>query len=115
MAIWKNCSTPGWCGERQAERLASALMTLKISPVAHAVELLRAGKLVAIPTETVYGLAANALDESAVRRIFAVKGRPFSSPLIVHVADLAMARELALEWSPLADALAARFWPGPLT
>jgi L-threonylcarbamoyladenylate synthase len=83
--------------------------------IAHAAELLRAGKLVAIPTETVYGLAANALDETAVRRIFDVKGRPFSSPLIVHVADLAMARDLALEWPLRAEALAARFWPGPLT
>jgi L-threonylcarbamoyladenylate synthase len=80
-----------------------------------AAELLRAGKLVAIPTETVYGLAANALDEAAVRRIFAAKGRPYSSPLIVHVADLAMARELAREWSSQAETLAARFWPGPLT
>jgi L-threonylcarbamoyladenylate synthase len=80
-----------------------------------AAELLRAGKLVAIPTETVYGLAASALDEAAVRRIFAAKGRPYSSPLIVHVADLAMARELAREWSPQAETLAARFWPGPLT
>jgi L-threonylcarbamoyladenylate synthase len=83
--------------------------------IARAAELLRAGKLVAIPTETVYGLAANALDPDAVGRIFEAKGRPFSSPLIVHVADLATARELALEWSPLADKLAARFWPGPLT
>jgi len=91
-------------------------MTPKIDgPVAHAADLLRAGKLVAIPTETVYGLAANALDEAAVQRIFEAKGRPFSSPLIVHVADLAMARGLALEWSPVAEALAARFWPGPLT
>ena len=80
-----------------------------------AAELLRAGQLVAIPTETVYGLAANALDEAAVRRIFAAKGRPYSSPLIVHVADLAMTRELAREWSPQAETLAARFWPGPLT
>jgi L-threonylcarbamoyladenylate synthase len=83
--------------------------------IAHAAELLRAGKLVAIPTETVYGLAANALDPDAVARIFEAKGRPFSSPLIVHVADLAMARELALEWTPVAEKLAARFWPGPLT
>jgi len=91
-------------------------MTPKISgPVAHAAALLRAGRLVAIPTETVYGLAANALDESAVQRIFAAKGRPFSSPLIVHVADMAMARGLAREWPPQAEALAARFWPGPLT
>ncbi len=82
---------------------------------AHAAELLRAGKLVAIPTETVYGLAANALDESAVRKIFEVKGRPLSSPLIVHVCDLVMARALAKEWPPQADALASKFWPGPLT
>ena len=83
--------------------------------VAFAAELLRAGELVAIPTETVYGLAANALDVDAVERIFAAKGRPHSTPLIVHVADLAMARELAREWSPRAEILAARFWPGPLT
>ena len=83
--------------------------------VAPAAELLRAGKLVAIPTETVYGLAANALDENAVRRIFEAKGRPYSSPLIVHVADLAMARDLASEWPPEAEKLAERFWPGPLT
>ena len=83
--------------------------------IAHAAELLRAGKLVAIPTETVYGLAANALDEHAVQRIFEAKGRPFSSPLIVHVADPGMARELALEWNAQAEALAAKFWPGPLT
>lgn len=83
--------------------------------IARAVELLRAGKLVAIPTETVYGLAASALDKAAVQRIFAAKGRPHSSPLIVHVADLAMARDLAREWPPQADALTARFWPGPLT
>lgn len=83
--------------------------------IARAAELLRAGKLVAIPTETVYGLASNARDEAAVRRIFAAKNRPYSSPLIVHVADIGMARELALEWSPLAETLAARFWPGPLT
>jgi L-threonylcarbamoyladenylate synthase len=83
--------------------------------IAQAAELLRAGGLVAIPTETVYGLAANALDEAAVRRIFAAKGRPFSSPLIVHVSDLDMARELVREWQEKADALAAKFWPGPLT
>ena len=83
--------------------------------IARAAEWLRAGKLVAIPTETVYGLGANALDEDAVKRIFAAKGRPASSPLIVHVSDLAMARELAALWPPQADALAERFWPGPLT
>jgi len=86
-----------------------------VDPVARAADLLRAGKLVAIPTETVYGLGANALDEAAVRRIFEAKGRPLSSPLIVHVSDVAMARSLAKAWPPEAEALAARFWPGPLT
>jgi L-threonylcarbamoyladenylate synthase len=86
-----------------------------VDPVARAAELLRAGRLVAIPTETVYGLGANALDEAAVRRIFEAKGRPLSSPLIVHVSDIAMARSLAKGWPREAEALAARFWPGPLT
>lgn len=80
-----------------------------------AAEIIRRGGLVAFPTETVYGLGANALDEAAVRRIYEAKGRPPSSPLIVHVADLAMARSLAGEWPPLADTLAEAFWPGPLT
>jgi L-threonylcarbamoyladenylate synthase len=80
-----------------------------------AAALLRAGRLVAFPTETVYGLGANALDESAVRRIFEAKGRPYSSPLIVHVASIEMARELASEWPENAEKLAQHFWPGPLT
>lgn len=80
-----------------------------------AAELLRAGKLVAFPTETVYGLGADALNPEAVRRIFEAKGRPISSPLIVHVDSIAMARELASEWPATADALAQTFWPGPLT
>ncbi len=80
-----------------------------------AAELLRAGRLVAFPTETVYGLGANALDAAAVRRIFEAKGRPHSSPLIVHVASLEMARRLAREWPEKAETLARRFWPGPLT
>ena len=75
---------------------------------------LAAGKLVAIPTETVYGLAANALDEAACRRIFAVKGRPLIDPLIVHVRDLGHARELA-EVNAAAELLMKRYWPGPLT
>ncbi len=85
-----------------------------ISPT-KAGELLRAGKLVAFPTETVYGLGANALDPVAVARIFAAKGRPATSPLIVHVDSLEMARSLAREWPEAAERLAARFWPGPLT
>ncbi len=78
-------------------------------------ELLRAGKLVAFPTETVYGLGANALDPLAVEKIYAAKGRPHSSPLIVHVASLTMARQLAKAWPDKAQLLADRFWPGPLT
>lgn len=77
--------------------------------------LIRAGGLVAFPTETVYGLGANALDERAVRRIYEAKGRPETSPLIVHVASIEMARSLAREWSEAAGRLARAFWPGPLT
>ncbi len=83
--------------------------------VARAAELLRDGQLVALPTETVYGLAANALDAAAVARIYEVKGRPEHNPIIVHVAGLAMARQCAAEWPELADKLAQAFWPGPLT
>lgn len=83
--------------------------------VAHAAALIRAGKLVAFPTETVYGLGASALDPEAVQRIFAAKGRPRGSPLIVHVDSIRMARELAAEWPDAAQALAERYWPGPLT
>jgi len=86
-----------------------------LNDIEQAAALLRAGRLVAFPTETVYGLGAHALDEAAVRRIFAAKGRPLSSPLIVHVATVAMARELAESWPPEAAALAEKFWPGPLT
>lgn len=80
-----------------------------------AAELIRAGELVAFPTETVYGLGANALDLAAIEKIYAAKGRPPSSPLIVHVASIEMARELVREWPERAERLAARFWPGPLT
>jgi L-threonylcarbamoyladenylate synthase len=87
-----------------------------VSPgIEHAAELIRAGRLVAFPTETVYGLGANALDPEAVARIFAAKGRPRTSPLIVHVDSIEMARSLASHWSDNADLLARRYWPGPLT
>src|ERR1700675_5151955 len=79
-----------------------------------AARLLRAGRLVAFPTETVYGLGANALDPEAVARIFAVKGRPATSPLIVHVASNEMAHSL-VAWSDTAARLAQEFWPRPLT
>lgn len=78
-------------------------------------ETIRNGGLVVFPTETVYGLGANALDRDAVKRIYQVKKRPYASPLIVHVADKAMARALTLEWPACAEKLAVRFWPGPLT
>src|SRR3982750_2448989 len=80
-----------------------------------AAEILRRGGLVAFPTETVYGLGANALDAAAVARIFSAKGRPSYNPLIVHVADDAAARRLASDWPDVASRLARAFWPGPLT
>jgi L-threonylcarbamoyladenylate synthase len=80
-----------------------------------AVHLLRAGKLVAFPTETVYGLGADATNPVAVGRIFAAKGRPATNPLIVHVADARIARRYAKQWPKEAEELALRFWPGPLT
>ncbi|HKE09660.1 MAG TPA: L-threonylcarbamoyladenylate synthase [Candidatus Acidoferrum sp.] len=83
--------------------------------IARAAAILREGGLVVFPTETVYGLGANALDAGAVRRIYALKGRPSSSPLIVHVASIEQARSLAAEWLPEAERLARQYWPGPLT
>jgi L-threonylcarbamoyladenylate synthase len=83
--------------------------------VEHAAALIRAGKLVAFPTETVYGLGANALDAAAVKRIFEAKGRPRNIPLIVHVDSVEMARGLASRWPDAAETLARRYWPGPLT
>jgi L-threonylcarbamoyladenylate synthase len=81
----------------------------------HAAQLLRAGRLVAFPTETVYGLGANALSAEAAARIYAVKRRPGTSPLIVHVASIEMAQSLVANWPEIADRLTRRFWPGPLT
>jgi len=83
--------------------------------IALAAQLLRAGELVAIPTETVYGLAANALDPAAVAKIFAAKGRPQDNPLIVHVADVSQALPLVKGFPFTAQRLADVFWPGPLT
>jgi L-threonylcarbamoyladenylate synthase len=76
---------------------------------------IRRGELVAFPTETVYGLGADALNASAVRKIFKAKGRPSTNPVIVHVADVAAAQALSSAWPETATRLAARFWPGPLT
>jgi L-threonylcarbamoyladenylate synthase len=79
-----------------------------------AVDVLAAGGLVAFPTETVYGLGADATNDKAVARLFAAKGRPSFNPLIAHVTDIAAARKLA-EFDATAQRLAAAFWPGPLT
>jgi L-threonylcarbamoyladenylate synthase len=79
------------------------------------VRILREGGLVALPTETVYGLAADATNPAAVRRIFAAKGRPPTNPLIVHVSDAAVARRCATAWPRAAERLASALWPGPLT
>ncbi len=80
-----------------------------------AAEFLRRGELVAFPTETVYGLGADALNTAAVARIFHAKGRPSNNPLIVHVSDLDSAKRLTETWPDSATALAKCFWPGPLT
>jgi L-threonylcarbamoyladenylate synthase len=84
------------------------------SNLRHLAQVLRRGGLVAIPTETVYGLAAPALDAKACRAIFHAKGRPANDPLIVHVLDLAHAEQLA-EFNAVARRVVRRFWPGPLT
>jgi L-threonylcarbamoyladenylate synthase len=91
------------------------LTTVDIQEIRRAAELIRQGRLVAFPTETVYGLGANALDATAVGRIFQAKGRPSTSPLIVHVDSVKMARGLVRNWPDEAEILARRFWPGPLT
>jgi L-threonylcarbamoyladenylate synthase len=83
--------------------------------VKRAAELLRAGEVVALPTETVYGLAANAFDEKAVAKIFRIKGRPANNPIIVHVAGIEMAKLCAENFPPRAEKLSKSFWPGPLT
>ena len=95
-----------------------ALKTRKLAAGPQAIEaaagVLRAGGLVAFPTETVYGLGADATNGEAVARLYAAKGRPSFNPLIAHVADIAAARKLAV-FNADAERLAARFWPGPLT
>lgn len=83
--------------------------------IAQAAAVLRCGGLVAFPTETVYGLGADALNAAAVARIFAAKGRPANNPLIVHVAGIAEARVIVADWPGTAARLTAHFWPGPLT
>jgi L-threonylcarbamoyladenylate synthase len=99
----------------QAEILATDSPALFREAVKRAAQRLRAGEVVAVPTETVYGLAANALDADAVQRIFGIKGRPAHNPIIVHVASQAMAESCVAHWPTVAGKLADAFWPGPLT
>ena len=91
------------------------ILTADDNSIALAAEYIRNGELVAIPTETVYGLAANGLDEIAVPKIFKAKGRPQDNPLILHIAEFSMMYELAKNVPNIAVKLAERFWPGPLT
>jgi L-threonylcarbamoyladenylate synthase len=98
-----------------AEVLPTHTPELFRAAVLRAAEFLRAGEVVALPTETVYGLAASALDARAVARIFQVKGRPAHNPIIVHVASIDMAKRCVASWPDLASRLAKAFWPGPLT
>ena len=97
------------------EILSTHTTALFAAAIRRAAELLRHGDVVALPTETVYGLAANALDARAVARIFEIKGRPAHNPIIVHVASQAMAERCVQTWPPVAAQLARAFWPGPLT
>lgn len=96
---------PAWTGENE----------LNTGAIQSAAERLRGGEVVAIPTETVYGLAANALDKTAVAKIFTAKGRPQDNPLIVHIASFAAIYDLVTELPQAAKQLADAFWPGPLT
>jgi L-threonylcarbamoyladenylate synthase len=98
-----------------AEILPTQTPALFDAAVKRAAELLCAGEVVALPTETVYGLAANALDKKAVAKIFRIKGRPANNPIIVHVAGVEMAQRCVKAWPKPAEQLARAFWPGPLT
>src|SRR5882762_9767118 len=95
-------------------KLATHVLNADRDAVAAAVRVLAEGGLVAFPTETVYGLGADATNGAAVARLYAAKGRPSFNPLIAHVFDLAAAKRLAM-FDAAAEKLAAAFWPGPLT
>jgi L-threonylcarbamoyladenylate synthase len=108
--------TVGWKPALRKKQICdNRSVTANREDIREAAEIIRAGDLVVFPTETVYGLGANALNAAAVRKIYALKGRPATSPLIVHVASKEQARELAAEWPEDAERLAREYWPGPLT
>jgi L-threonylcarbamoyladenylate synthase len=100
---------------RLSDAMRTRVLASSAEGIAEAAAVIRAGGLVAFPTETVYGLGANALDEAAARRVFAAKERPADDPLIVHLASPADLASVAVRRPPWLDELAARFWPGPLT
>ena len=104
-----NYSSASTCSEQAIVVPATA------DNIARAAKILRAGGLVAFPTETVYGLGAHALDAVAVAKIYAAKERPSYNPLIVHVHDVESAQQVLANWPQRAQVLAERFWPGPLT
>lgn len=112
-------ATGGSSESKQSNLVRYTPLPCDVDGIARAASMLRAGKCVAFPTETVYGLGANALDAAAVQSIFTFKGRPLTDPLIVHVDSKAKAADLVRLPSARAravfDALASRFWPGPLT
>lgn len=97
------------------ELLQTHTPALFAAAVRRAADLLHAGEVVALPTETVYGLAANALNPAAVARIYEVKGRPAHNPIICHAANRKLAQRCVAEWPDAAEQLARAFWPGPLT
>jgi L-threonylcarbamoyladenylate synthase len=99
----------------RAEVMSAHTPELFARAVARAVALLRAGEVVGLPTETVYGLAANALDAAAVRRVFEVKGRPAENPVIVHAVGMEMVRRCVGAWPAAAERLGSAYWPGPMT
>jgi L-threonylcarbamoyladenylate synthase len=112
------CSTRFWRSNLFVQ--SDAVCVTKILPadsdsIRQAAEILRRGGLVAFPTETVYGLGADAQNEAAVRAMFAAKGRPPDHPVIVHLPDVALIEKHAIDISPAARQLAAAFWPGPMT
>ncbi len=102
-------------GKQPVRRLTVDPLRPSPQVIADAADVIRRGGLVAFPTETVYGLGADALDEAAVLRIFEAKGRPSYNPIIAHVASVEHAKSLVTEWPETAARLAAAFWPGPLT
>lgn len=116
MPLQQQMSWRVWQDNRKRRDIVDTkLFTDSPADLEKAAALLRQGHVVGIPTETVYGLAADARNPAAVKQIFAAKGRPADNPLIVHIGELSALHEVAANVPPLALRLAERFWPGPLT